>query len=132
MNYYILKNEIDSDPLGRGYTGMTDAEVAADMNTIYRTMNRTAMTASEVLNTVDTIEWAALTTEDQRKIWDILHMGGELNPFGNEAQMFISVFGVGSTTISDLAAARVADVSRGTEIGFGEVRESDVFKARAI
>lgn len=31
-----LKSEIDSDPLTRGYSGMTDAQVAADLNTAYR------------------------------------------------------------------------------------------------
>jgi len=32
MDIPILKNEIDTDPLVRGYTGMTDAEVVTDMN----------------------------------------------------------------------------------------------------
>ena len=32
----IIKSEIDTDPLVRGYSGMTDAQVADDMNTLYR------------------------------------------------------------------------------------------------
>ncbi len=31
-----IKAEIDSDPLTRGYSGMTDQQVADDMNTAYR------------------------------------------------------------------------------------------------
>lgn len=32
----IIKQEIDTDPLSRGYAGMTDKQVTDDMNTIYR------------------------------------------------------------------------------------------------
>jgi len=31
-----IKAEIDADPLTRGYAGMTDVQVADDMNTVYR------------------------------------------------------------------------------------------------
>lgn len=130
MNHALLREELIADPLGRSYITMSDQECADDLNTLYRTRNVTAMSASTVLNTIDTAEWTALGDADQRKIWDILHMGGELNPWGNEAQMFISVFGAGSQTIQDLADARVEDISRGTELGLGEVKESDVYKAR--
>lgn len=34
----ILTNEITNDPLHRGYASMTDATVAGDLNSIYRTM----------------------------------------------------------------------------------------------
>ena len=130
MNYAILRSELLDDPLGRGYSTMDDQQATIDLNTIYRTRDRTSMTASEVLNTVDTAEWSALVDADQRKIWDILHMGGELNPFGKEAQMFISVFGGGSNTILALADARVEDITRGQELGLGIIKESDVYKAR--
>jgi hypothetical protein len=37
MAYILdLKTEIDGDPLVRGYVGMTDLQVANDMNTLYR------------------------------------------------------------------------------------------------
>ena len=132
MNYQLLRDEIDTDPLARGYSGMDSQQIADDINIIYRERNREQMTATEVLNTVNTIEWSALTDTEQRKIWDILHMGGDLNPFGNEAQFFISVFGAGSQTITDLAAARTEDISRATEINIVEVLASDVDKALAI
>jgi len=130
MDIFKLKQELENDPLGRSYITMSDAEAATDINSLYRTRDRNSMTATEVLNTVDTAEWQALTDAEQRRIWDILHMGGSLNPFGNEAQIFISVFGSGSTTIQGLAEARVESISRAREIGLPEVRESDVYKAR--
>lgn len=132
MNYQLLRDEIDIDPLARGYSGMDNQQVADDINTIYRERNRDRMSATEVLNTVDTTEWDALTADNQRKAWDVLHMGSELNPFGNEAQIFISIFGGGSQTIADLAIARKEDISRGVEIGVSSVRASDVDKALAI
>lgn len=130
MNYLILKDEIAIDPLGRGYITMSDQECADDLNSIYRTRNVTAVSASQALNTIDTAEWTALSDTDQRKIWDILHMGGDLNPWGKEAQMFISVFGAGSQTIQDLAASRIEDISRASELGLGIVRASDIYKVR--
>lgn len=36
MDYTILATELSSDPLTRGYSGMTDIEAAADLNTVYR------------------------------------------------------------------------------------------------
>lgn len=32
----ILKGEINSDPLTRGYSGMNDAQITDDLNTAYR------------------------------------------------------------------------------------------------
>jgi len=132
MNYQVLMTEIDADPLGRGYSGMTNQEIASDMNTLYREKNRERMSPTEVLNTVVIADWVALTADEQRQIWDILHMGGDLDPFGNEATIFTSVFGGGSDTIVALADARKDDISRGTELGLGNVRESDIVKAQAI
>ena len=43
----ILKDEIDTDPLTRGYSGMTDAQVAADMNLLNRN-NNNPVTSSRV------------------------------------------------------------------------------------
>ena len=130
MNYAVLRNEIISDPLGRGYDAMDDQQVAIDINTLYRERDVESMSASDVLNTVDQAEWATLTDTEQRKIWDVLHIGSDLNPFGAEAQIFIGVFGAGSNTILALAEARKENISRGVELGLGEVKESDVYKAR--
>lgn len=37
MDISGLRNEIETDPLGRGYAGMTNEQIAADLNTTYRT-----------------------------------------------------------------------------------------------
>ena len=53
MNLDSLKNEIDSDPLGRGYVGMTDQEVADSLHMANRTVYRPV--PSRVLQ-----EWASV------------------------------------------------------------------------
>lgn len=131
MDYLALWNEINTDPLTRGYSGMTDLQVADDLNTVYRTVDRATMTGSEVYNSVDQTEWTALTDAQRDEIWDIIHMN-VLNPFGREADRFVAIFGAGSTTVTTLAGLRVDDVSRANELGFGEVYEGHVTKARAL
>ena len=130
MNIPVLQSEISGDPLGRGYSSMTSQEIADDINTEYRSRNRTFMTASEVANQMDATEWVALTIDEQREIWDVLHMGGDLNPFGIEATIFNNVFGA-STTITNLQAARVESITRGVELELGHVKVGHVNMAGA-
>jgi len=129
MNYAVLKLELDTDPLGRGYAGMTDAEVAADLNTEYRTRNRVLMSGSEVANAISQLEFNAKTAEQQQRIWDILHLG-ELNPFGIEAGLFLQIFGAESVTIVNLQALRVEPISRAEELGLGVVKAGYVERVR--
>jgi len=130
MDLVTLASELSTDPLGRSYSSMSDAAAAADLNTAYRSANRSTMTASEVLNAFDYSEWSALTADQKQLVWNVLHLG-ELNPFGVEATVLVAVFGAGSDTISALAAARVQSITRAAELGLGTVRAGDVQRARA-
>ena len=77
----ILKNEIDTDPLTRSYSGMTDTQMADDLNTAYRERNLNRLDASTVFNAVDKAEYNALSDADKAMVWNILHIG-QINPFG--------------------------------------------------
>ena len=129
MNIPALKAELTVDPLARGYSGMTDEQAATNLNTVYRTRNKTSMTGSEVINNVVPAEWNALTDAHQAKAWNIVHLG-TINPFGVEAMMLTAIFGAGSATIAALAAARKDNVSRAVELGFGIVYAGNVMEAR--
>jgi hypothetical protein len=129
MNLEALKAELTDDPLERGYSGMSDAEAATSLNTVDCTRNRTTMTGSEIVNAIDSVEWAALSDAQQQTFWNIAHLG-TVDPCGVEATMLISVFGAGSGTIAALAAARTEDVSRANELGIGVVFPGDVENAR--
>ena len=110
-----LKDELVNDPLGRGYAGMTDQAAADDLNTAYRTQDRTSMTASEVANAIDVAEFISLTNSQAQEIWNWLHLG-TLNPFGIEATRFLAIFGGGSATIAALLAIRVESITRAQEL----------------
>lgn len=125
-----LKDEITIDPLGKVYVGMTDQQLADSLNAKTRSRNRSSMSASEVMNQIDVAEFNALTTVNERKIWDVLHIG-EINPFGVEATIFSNVFGGGSSTISNLQTARVQSISRAEELGFGFIPVGEVTNARS-
>jgi hypothetical protein len=125
----ILNAELTSDPLARGYSGMNDAEVLADLKTEYRERNVERMTASEVLNAVDKVEYDALTDTEKDTFWRLMHMG-DLNPWGVEADIMVDIFTGGSTTISTLNAARVVSISRAEELGISSVREGDIVRVR--
>ncbi|HUT88686.1 MAG TPA: hypothetical protein VMY37_04270 [Thermoguttaceae bacterium] len=130
MNYDILKTELQVDPLTRGYATMSDAEVAASLNTVNRERNRPTLTGSAVLNAINEAEFDLLTAEKQQRIWDLLHLG-ELNPHGVEATLFVDIFGPTSATITQLKLIRVEAVSRATELEISRVRVGDVERARA-
>lgn len=124
----ILSDELTTDPENRGYTGMSDRAAADDLNIVYRTRNRTSMSASEVLNAVDTSEYNALAEADKDRLWQLLGIG-DLDPFGVEATLMQGIFGA-SATITALQAVRLEAVSRGVELGLGQVGEGDVWDVR--
>ena len=124
----MLKSEILTDPLGRGYATMSDREVADRSNINDRPRNRTSMTASEVYNAIDQGEWTALSAAVRAEIWDILHLD-EINPFGREAQRFASIFPNNGVTITALKAARVESISRAVELGLRSPMRPEYFKA---
>ena len=136
----VLSDELTQDPLIRGYNGpgaansgpgpMTDQEAADDLNTEYRTRNRDTMTSTEVWQAIDIPELQALADGDRSLVMAVLQFD-EINPFGNEATLFIALFGAGSNTIIALNAARIEAVSRAIELGLGRVRTGDVARAWA-
>lgn len=133
VDYGALKSELDTDPLTRGYSGMTDGQVAVDLNTVYRSRNRTTMSGREVMEAfaANTAEWDALTAANQDRI--IALTGREdLDPFGIDAHIFTQAAAGATNTISALNAARTEAISRAVELGFGTVHSGDVANARAI
>lgn len=127
-----IREELLTDPLTRGYSSMSDQAAADDLNTIYRTRNRESMTGDEVFQSIESqAVWDSLTA-DQRLEFLALCGRDVINPFGvANVDLVKSIFGFPSPTITNLVAARVEDISRATELGFGFVREGHVQFARA-
>jgi hypothetical protein len=131
MDYQNLKTELVSDPLARGYSGMSNAQAATSLNTVNRSVHKTSMSGSEVLQSVVPSEYNALTAEKKDQFWGLVGIG-VLDPWGKEADVMIDIFGAGSATITALAVARIQLVSRAVELGFGRVETGDVQCARAL
>ena len=116
-----LREELLTDPLTRGYSGMSDQAAADDLNLIYlvspRTRNRESMTGDEVFQSIESQTiWDGLSA-DQRS--EFLHLCGRdsIDPFGTaNVDAVKSIFGDGSATVTALAVARVEDISRAEEL----------------
>lgn len=136
MDYVILHDELTTDPLTRGYSTMTDAEAAADLNTVYRTRTLERLDQADVYNAVVPAEFAALTADERRVIWDIVQVGGAsglwVKPGDTARERFIALFGAESDTIQALATLLTQDITRAAELGLGTVKPGHVAKARAL
>lgn len=125
-----LKNELDSDPLARGYSTMTDQQVADDLNTKYRSFNLPFMTGTEVADAIVTSEYNALADAQKDRVIALTNRDS-INPFGFSATVMIDIFGAGSDTISALQASRVEPISRAQELFERDVKVGQVTDARA-
>lgn len=113
-----LRNELLTDPLvpPRGYATMSDQAAADDLNTVYRTRDRTSMTGRQVKAEVVDAEYDALSAEKKAQLLS-LTSADDLDPFGFAANIIKDVFGSGSATRAALAVARVENITRATELG---------------
>jgi len=139
MDIFALREEIINDPLGRGYSGMNDGEVAIDINTEYRTRNRASMSGSEIWKNTNLTEFGALldgadtagkNERNEKQEWISFCAIDSHDPFGPSVQFVINLFGAGSATATNLNAARVETISRGNELGLGYVKVGHVEMAR--
>lgn len=126
----ILSQELSLDPVGIGYANMSDAEVAASLNTENRSAVVTAVSGSDVLNATDDAEFAVLSAE-QKAEWLSLCAVDSIDVSNGVAKALeAALFGSGTTTRSNLQSLKTRLVSRANEIGLGLVREGDVTRAR--
>jgi hypothetical protein len=128
MNYQILYDEITNDPLGRGYSGMTDEDIATDLNTAYRTETRDTLSSAEIYENLDVVEFQEKSDAQKVYVRDILGLGDEVQvgPGTKARTVLISVFGPGSDTITALAAMLEVPISRAQEIGLWRVKVGHV------
>ena len=145
-NIAILKSEIDSDPLGRGYSGMDDTAVAVDLNTAYRT-KKEPISSAELLawsasdarlqNIKDAAENGA--TDDLKSLAQAAYLivtrdGTTLDlNLADRVAMLDSLVAAGVLTAADrtsLDSLATVSISRAEELSVGRVRAGDVIQAR--
>lgn len=132
MDYPVLGAEIANDPLARGYAAMTDQQIAADLNTRYRTVERDSLSGSEIFNAIVPAEFAALAAADKTLVRDVFGLGDavDVSTGTNARAVLLSAFGAATTTRSNLASAVNELVSRSTELGLSAVTAADVARVR--
>lgn len=131
-NIDILKAEIDSDPLTRGYAGMTDAEVADSLNTADRGSFRTGIPAAEIFSALDLTEYGALSGSEREAFALIVALGSIDATDANTRTLLGTIFPDPSTTRTNLLALAQETVSRGVELGLGAVKIGHVEEARRL
>lgn len=114
---WILKEEIDNDPLGRGYAGMTDQEVADDMLAEYRSISVGSILGEEIVAALVPSEVNALTVVQQRNLWGVIGAGSVKPDDAEVKNFFADLFGAGTTTRANLLALATRLVSRAAELG---------------
>lgn len=124
-----LSDEILLDPLGRGYSTMSDEDAAGSLNTPNRSRNRITMSGREVQAQIVDSEYVALTVEKKSQLL-ALTSSSDLDPFGFPSNVVKDIFGVGATSLSNLATARIETISRAREIGLGIVKVGHIAEAR--
>lgn len=120
-----LCDEIALDPLGRGYSSMTAEQVAADLNTVYRSRFLQTVAGADLFEGLEASDWVAISEADRTLTMQILSLGN-IDPQGNARTLLISIFGSGSQTISNMASIATETVSRANELSLGRVRTGNV------
>ena len=133
MDYAKLKAEITTDPLGLGYAGMTDQQVADSLNALTRTlavsktvgalgiMREVGPTAGATI--LDKLE--AASAQDSRLKWFLRELTTNGVDLGHPStrQTIDELVAGGVLTVSEGAALKGAAEtaeSRATELGLGD------------
>ncbi len=151
-NLLGLKSEIAGDPLGRGYSGMSDAEIATDLNTAYRPDGTKAISVAETeLAIREAGKWVAWqnranarnsTTGDieNAAMYEIMSVFDSRLVEINWRDSYWSVLLDQAVTDGDLGAAAAegfkaqsdATQSRAQELQLGFVDAAGVARAKAL
>lgn len=133
MNLQPLKTELTTDPLGRGYAGMTDAQAADNLNAADRTIEASAIPAPALLAGMVYSEWVALTADQKQYLSMLVAAGSFDGRTGKPPRTaLLAMFNGGSQTRSNLQILLGQTVSRASELGLGAVTPSDIAAAKRL
>ncbi len=131
MPWQKLLDELTADPHGRGYSEMTDEEIAADLQVSRISRVKSAMSGDEVFQQTDKVEFAAMT-DAKKQLW-LAFTGRAINPGAAPNEDFVKwLFGAASATVANLAAARVETITRAQDLRLPELHAADIRRAREM
>ena len=132
MNYSTLTAELQSDPTGVGYAGMTDAEAAAAMNAATRTRLAATIDSAALYEAIVPAEFGALSADEKQLVRDLFTLGTvHVRDGSNGRAVLLATFGAQSGTIAALIEAATERISRAAELGLPPVDAAHVQSARA-
>jgi len=129
-NFDVLKTEVTTDPLGRGYSAMSNEAVATDLNTVYREEDVDLVRGQDIFEAVVPAEYNALTDKQMALLHAIIGMGDIQVNGTNTRDALLAMFGAGTETRSNLAELQKQGISRGQELGLGIVKPGHVEEVR--
>lgn len=150
---HLIKAEIDADPLTRGYAGMTNQQVADDLNTAYRSVDVDSITPELLISNIkahthwpdinDTLTGDDLIKSLARMIRELAYLMilHSLTNIPINAQ-WVQAYLNGNSGIFQTPAQQATDdaidalksgmITRAQELNLGKVEEGDVAGARAL
>lgn len=131
MDLAALKTELTTDPISRGYGSLSDEQAAESLNAPNRQPNRESLTGGMLAASIVRSELAALATADQNYVRALLPCG-DIPLTATIKTELGSIFGVGTTTRTNLLALLKRTGSRAEELGLGFVTPSNVADARRL
>lgn len=146
MDYDKLKNELVNDPLGIGYSALTDADASVALNAKNRVVvEETFVNAKTVMATLgatagatflDALASAAASNRAISWAMDFIKSDSGIDVGNTETRnMLDSLVAANVLNSADVATVKsLAEktVSRGEELGLGLVKPGDVSYARSI
>ena len=133
-----IRDELNADPLARGYSGMSDQQAADDLNAETREIIRSTLTGSTIFNAIVPSEFTALSADQQQFVRDVFSLGDsvDVGPNTNARDVLLGAFGNGTTTRDNLVAAVTFTQSRAQELNLKgsspEIGPAHVQQARAL
>ncbi len=132
MDYAKLGLEIKNDPVGLGYAGKTNQQIADLLNAAKVQVDRESVTTSELFEGIVPVEWVALTAQEKQRIQMVLSMG-TVNLKGTNTRASLgAAFGAGTQTRTNIIALQKQIISRTQYLGIGEVWAGHVGKAKFL
>ena len=129
----IIRAELDADPLGRGYAGMSAAEAAVDLELPVRDL-WVRVAASDILEAIVPAAFNGLEESERRDVDSVLSLGSEVDASpGSKARTILTTAFAGSQpTLNAIQNLGKQLVSRASEIGCSRATEYLVSVARSL
>jgi hypothetical protein len=128
----ILKNEITNDPLTRGYSGMTDPQIADSLNTSNRSVTVPTLTGRQIGAAIDLTEFDARTAAQQNTIRAMWPLDDIPTEAGFYREFILATFNAQSTTRANILAKFTRTSTRAAELGLPFVGAHHVAEAKAL